>query len=172
MAKPNLYIDMDGTIAEWEWCGIDVVASKGYFQNRTPMTNVIEALEILKEHFNLVILSAVFNDDHSVEDKKYWLRNFVPFIDVDKAIFVPYGASKYKYLKKVLKKRGEDEDGVFIDDYTKNLVDMRESSSKIIPIKVCNGINDTNRSWDGFRVSSASKAEVIAKSIIGISTAA
>lgn len=172
MAKKNLYIDMDGTVATWEDAGIDEVASPGYFRNRKTMDNVIAALEKLQKHFNLVILSAVFKDNHSVKDKKFWLRMKMPFIDIDNAIFVPYGSSKYEFLIKELKKRGKqiEKNDMFIDDYTKNLVDMKVSSKgKVIPIKVLNGINDTNKSWDGYRLSSASSPEIIANTILAIS---
>ncbi len=170
--KTNIYVDMDGTVAEWNTAAsIDEVSTPGYFKERIPMENVIAALEKLSKKFNLVICSAALQDDHSVNDKKAWLKRYMPFINTKDAIFVPYGTSKYACLVKEMEMRGQEiNDGdLFLDDFTKNLLDMRESSSgKIIPVKVCNGINDTNRTWDGFRVSSASNPEILARSIIGI----
>lgn len=174
--KRNLFIDMDGTVAEWNTkATIDEVATPGYFQDRIPMESVIKGVEELEKYFNLIICSATFQDDHSIDDKKVWLKKFMPFINLDDAVFVPYGMSKYRCLQKEMAKRGleiQDKD-VFLDDYTKNLFDMRESSNgKIIPIKVLNGINDTNKTWDGHRVSSASSPDVIASTILGIAEVA
>lgn len=168
----RLFIDMDGTVAKWENCGIDEVAQKGYFANREPMQNMVNAIEHLGKWFELVIVSAVFNDDHSVEDKKEWLRKEMPFLNTEDAVFVPYGVNKYEYLRKRLSDRGQKfhRGDVFLDDYTKNLIDIKDSGDdRIIPIKVLNGINDTNKTWKGFRLSSESDPETIACTVLALS---
>lgn len=171
--KKNLFIDMDGTVAEWNSAAsLDDVSTPGYFRERNPMWTVIKGVEMLKSRFNLIICSAALQDNHSVADKKAWLEKHMPFIDLEKAIFVPYGISKFKSLERAMKELNLsiNEGDVFLDDFTKNLVDMRKKSGgKIIPVKLCNGINDSNRSWDGYRVSSASTSFVIAMTLLGIS---
>lgn len=172
MNKKNLFIDMDGTVAEWNnQASLDEVSTAGYFRERIPMWTVIRAIEMLKNKFNLIICSAALQDDHSVDDKKHWLSQYMPFVDLNQAIFVPYGTSKYKSLEKAMESMDMSiNDGdIFIDDFTKNLLDMRQmSGGKIIPVKLCNGINDTKKTWDGYRVSSASASYVIAMTLLGI----
>ena len=50
----NFYFDSDGTLFEWNNnASLEEVATKGYFANRPPHQNVIDALLLLKDEENI-----------------------------------------------------------------------------------------------------------------------
>ena len=67
MEKKNLFIDMDGVLAEWRE---DQTAKdtyrKGYFENLRPYSNVVDAVKqiiSLYPDISVYILSAVYPDN-------------------------------------------------------------------------------------------------------------
>lgn len=98
MALP-IFIDMDGTLAEWQWEG--KYTEKGYYANLPEIPNMVKATkQLIKDGFDVYILSAVLDDDHSADDKNYWLdkhlgKNLIPD---NKRIFVSYGRCKADYV--------------------------------------------------------------------------
>lgn len=159
----RLFVDMDGVLAEWKYAGLDEVTGKGYFRNLPAQNSVVEAVKeiIHSGKINVYCLSSVFQDDHSIAEKNAWLNQYLPEIPKERRIFSPYGAPK----KEILSEHFPED--ILLDDFTKNLMEWHG-----IGIKLLNGINDTNKSWTGFRVSRFSSSAIIANTILAIANAA
>lgn len=159
--RKNLYVDMDGTLAVWQKRTLEEVATKGYFRNIPAMTNVVAAIRKLIEEdiFNIYILSSVFRDNHSADDKKYWLKNNLPEVKDENIIFVPYGDKKADYVEL-------DKDCYLMDDLSKNLHEWEAAGGT--GIKIYNGINGTNGTWRGFSVHSSMMSDCLLRQVKGI----
>jgi hypothetical protein len=163
MDKTRLFIDMDGTIAVWGNSPWEDVCSKGYFKNRPPMTNMIEAVKsIIHNHpqVEVFILSAVITDDHSAGEKHEWLDKYLPEIDRKHRIFSVYGEDKGKYIHQ----KGD----ILVDDYSKNLIEWEAKGGK--GIKVLNGLNWSKKSWKGDVIFHETNPRLLAESIVLLGT--
>lgn len=161
--RTRLYIDMDGTIAVWGNSPWEEVCAKGYFRNRPPMMNVINAVKhIIKNHpeVEVFILSAVITDEHSRDEKHEWLDKFLPEIDREHRIFSVYGEDKGKYIHA----KGD----ILLDDYSKNLTEWESHGGK--GIKLLNGVNWSKRSWKGDVVFYETNPKMLAESIVLLGT--
>ena len=141
MEKINIYIDMDGVQAVYgKGDSVEEMGKPGYFRNRPVQNNVIELMQALNidEHINLIILSSVFADDHSVEDKLMWLVE-QDLMDV-RVCFVPEGERKSDYAI-------QGGLNILIDDFSKNLFDWESKGVGFVGIKFLNGINGTKGTW-------------------------
>lgn len=158
MIKKILF-DMDGTLAVFnKEASIEEVASDGYFRTLPIIHNVVRAAEcLINRGYQVGILSSVFEDDHSKEDKLFWLSNHMPFLDPDNIFFSKYGKPKNTFIPK------EWENAVLVDDLTANLKEWGG-----ISIKLYNGINGTKGTWNGYSVHYRSMPHVIADQIVGI----
>lgn len=163
--KRRIFFDMDGTLNVFESAKhLDEVSKPGYMKERTPIENMVEAARILSEQYEVWTASAVLPYNHSVPDKDYWLDKEMPFIPKDHRIYIPYGTDKGKALEPYIR-----EGDIFIDDYSANLKSVSSYyKGKVSCIKCCNGINDTNHSWIGHRISIYSAPEVIADEIASV----
>lgn len=143
--KINVYVDMDGVQAVYGANDtVEKMAEVGYFLNRPVQKNVIDFIKKLStdRRFNVAILSAVFDDDHSKEEKKQWLiENGLGGVD---AIFTPCGARKGDYVK-------TEGLNILIDDYSKNLLEWENQGKNFLGIKFDNGINGKNGKWKNRR---------------------
>ena len=172
----KIFFDMDGTLSEFQKVGPDKWSAPGYARTLKPLANVVEAVSLLPilapSEVELYICSAVVALDYAVQDKMFWCKAKGVNIKEENMIFVPYGQPKKDYLKKFLKRRGKkiEKGDIFLDDYTKNLEELAEVKN-LLPVKLLNGINDTNRSFKGARVSAFSSGETIAKTLLGLSMA-
>ena len=124
--------DMDGVVAKW---GTENTHEPGFFRNR-PVVNKARFLimEMQKQHF-VMMMSSVYTDGTSVEDKIGWLNEFLPGVPF---IFVPYGQNKSDYINGPGMK-------ILVDDYSTNLHDWKEKGG--IGIKYMNGVNGNNGTW-------------------------
>lgn len=158
----RIFLDMDGVLTKWEHSSIEQVASRGYFIHRQPQKNVIDAVTILSKNkdINLYILSSVFMDDHSINEKVEWNRIHVPVIPIERQIFVPYGMSKEAGLDMI---GGIKKDDVLLDDFSENLHKWGG-----VGIKLYNGINGTKGTWTGYSVHASMKPEFLARQIAAI----
>lgn len=137
----NVYVDMDGVQAIYGLGdSIEEMSKVGYFRNRPVQKNVIDFIKMISadERFNVAILSAVFDDNHSKEEKKQWLiENGLGGVD---AIFTPCGACKADYVK-------TSGLNILIDDYSKNLLEWENQGKNFLGIKFDNGINGNIGKW-------------------------
>lgn len=140
----TLYVDMDGTLAKWnEKATPQEVASNGYFRNRELQNNLLDALNMLSnDGYAIYILSSAYQDGHSEDDKKWWLKHHnISF----PAIFVPYGDCKKDYVKK-------EGTNFLLDDFSHNLREW-ETDINFVSIKFRNEINGRKGTWRGADVS-------------------
>lgn len=187
--KPRLFVDMDGTLAEWrnikidinvpEEANVDELTKKlekldevlylpGYFRTLRPNVPVVNAVKQLIEQKEIEVycLSCVKADKGTVsplKEKKEWLDDYLPEIDTDHRIFVPDGQDKTKYIP-----GGIQETDFILDDYTKNLFDWENASRKGNGIKLLNNVNETKGEWKGNSVSFAKESSEIAETITAI----
>lgn len=166
--KRRIFFDMDGTLNEWTLGDhIDKVSEPGYMRERIPIKSVVEASLLLEAFgYEVWIASAVLPFEHSVPDKDYWLDKVCPWIAKEHRVYMPYGTNKADALADLV-----DAGDVFLDDYTPNLIDLdkRFSLEGVVCVKILNGINDTNHSWKGKRISIYSDAESIFDTITAFS---
>lgn len=143
--KKRLFVDMDGVLAKWHNVSIEEVTKKGYFANLEPMYSVVDAIKKLIDkpinNYEVFILSSVFVDGHSETEKKEWLSKYIPNLNPNNRLFVPYGTKKTDYLGETYPS------DILLDDFTENL-----NSWHGVAVKLLNGINGTHGTWDGLVV--------------------
>lgn len=156
--KNKIYFDMDGVLAKWNPdATIEEVATKGYFTNCAPEKTVIEAANLLIEGgYEVHILSSVFQDNHSKDDKKEWLERYLPNLPAENMHFVAYGHSKDEFVN-------PGEKDVLIDDFTPNLLGWTGRG-----IKMYNGINGSKGRWRGYSVHSSMHEDILYNQIAAI----
>ena len=159
MEKIKIYIDMDGCIAKWNMdASIEDTFEPGYFAALEPDERLIDAVKMLSEEYDVSILSAVYQDNHSMDDKITWLdKNGLGHLQ---RIFVPYGQPKQKYID-------QEFTSILIDDYSKNLEEWILAKN-CYGIKYLNGINATKGMWNGFMISSRMNPNAMCTTIKGI----
>lgn len=158
--EQHIYIDMDGTLAQWQWVGPDTFCKKGYYSSLPLNETMVDATkELIKQGATVKILSAVLQDNHSKDDKNEWLDKHLPEIPYENRIFVPYGECKDDYVE-------HSENDILVDDYNPNLDEWEG-----IPIKFCNGINNRSGEWKGYTISYTSSGKIIANTIMALAKA-
>lgn len=165
MKNIKIYIDMDGVLAKWRNVSVEETYEKGFFAGLTPEACIVEAVKTMHDRgYAVSILSAVYQDGHSVDDKRSWLKdNGLGGIP---GIFVPYGEKKADYLKK-----SPGSVSVLVDDFSKNLREWVDTGDNFIGIKFMNGINGTKGTWAGYLVSNKMSAAQLVNAITGIAKA-
>lgn len=105
----RLFIDMDGTLAEWqEGTPFEIVCENGYAANLPVNGNMVDATKSLvklchKKGVEVFILSAVLDLSHSIPDKDKWLDNVLPGVfDTEHRLYVPYGMNKAEFVMQKL----------------------------------------------------------------------
>lgn len=151
-------VDMDGVLAIWEDASEEETHKRGWFISRLVEIAVVSLVRMLADTgWNVVILSSVYQDDHSAKEKTQWLE-MAGLGDI-KRIFVPYGENKHDYIQI---KSGVT--AVLIDDYGKNLTAWEKEGH--LAIKFMNGVNNRPRlvpdenglirmdmdSWSGYSI--------------------
>lgn len=141
--KQRLFVDMDGTLAEFKPVDtLEVLYEKDYFLNLKPNENVLGAIKqlIAKNDIDVYILSAYLSDSHyALDEKNAWLDKYLPELPQEKRLFVPCGTDKSIVVPGHIK-----HDDYLLDDYTKNLSEWEPPARGI---KLINGINHTNGTW-------------------------
>lgn len=148
----KIYFDMDGVLATWNTqATLEQVTTKGYFTKCQPMSEMVKAVRrLISENYPVHILSSVFVDGHSMQDKIQWLKEHIPELKLEHMHFSPYGQPKAASMKYI------SVEDVLIDDFTDNLLEWPAKA-----IKVYNGINGTKGRWKGFSVHSNTDPELL-----------
>ena len=81
MTDVNIFIDMDGVLAEYHPRVLELMYDKGFFLSRPPVEDVIELVEeLIKKYPNTYILSSVIDSKYSIPEKNEWLDTYLPSI--------------------------------------------------------------------------------------------
>lgn len=181
--KPALFVDMDGTLAEWKPIHIpvqvpsekinayihDVLYQENYYRDLNPYKQMVDAVKsIIKDGLvDVYILSCYLPDNEMypnaspLADKQAWLNEqFGEMLPKDHRIFVRDGEPKVENIPFAL----QDGDTI-LDDFTKNLIGWKLPGVALGAVKVVNPINDTHHSWQGCRVSWEANIEKIKEEI-------
>lgn len=146
--KQRLFVDMDGTLAEFKTVDtLETLYEKDYFINLKPNENVLGAIKqlIADNDFDVYILSAYLTDSrYALEEKNAWLDKYLPELPQEKRLFVPCGTDKSVAVPGLIRP-----DDYLLDDYTKNLSKWEPPARGI---KLINGINHTNGTWQGDKI--------------------
>ena len=81
--KVALFIDMDGTIAEYKVYEDNYITTetKGVFLKAAPLNSIIEKFRTLSEIENLdLYILSLSRSKIIIEEKKKWLKKYAPFI--------------------------------------------------------------------------------------------
>lgn len=149
--RKRLIFDMDGTLAKWNAVSDEQLFEKGYFENLEPNLNLVVAVNKLlayeEEKEGIYILSSYLKDSaFALEEKNRWLDKYIPDIDKNHRLFVPYGMSKAEFFNEQGLSPIKEND-FLVDDYTVNLNEWRKMGGT--GIKFLNGINHSHKSWQG-----------------------
>ena len=146
--RQRLFVDMDGTLAEVKTVDtLETLYEKDYFINLKPNENVLGAIKqlIADNDFDVYILSAYLTDSrYALEEKNAWLDKYLPELPQEKRLFVPCGTDKSVAVPGLIRP-----DDYLLDDYTKNLSEWEPPAKGI---KLINGINHTNGTWQGDKI--------------------
>lgn len=146
--KQRLFVDMDGTLAEFKTVDtLETLYEKDYFINLKTNENVLGAIKqlIADNDFDVYILSAYLTDSrYALEEKNAWLDKYLPELPQEKRLFVPCGTDKSVAVPGLIRP-----DDYLLDDYTKNLSEWEPPARGI---KLINGINHTNGTWQGDKI--------------------
>ncbi len=111
--KLDIYVDMDGVIADYE-------VGKFDFLNRRPLMNNIKIFKELNFYENITLnILSICREDHQIADKNKWLDKYAPFFKNRNIISKeshPNKSSKelkYEFLKNIPQK---DKKIIFVDD--------------------------------------------------------
>lgn len=141
--RQRLFVDMDGTLAEFKTVDtLETLYEKDYFINLKPNENVLGAIKqlIADNDIDVYILSAYLTDSrYALEEKNAWLDKYLPELPQEKRLFVPCGTDKSVAVPGLIRP-----DDYLLDDYTKNLSEWEPPARGI---KLINGINHTNGTW-------------------------
>ncbi|MCM1327940.1 MAG: hypothetical protein NC253_00730 [Ruminococcus sp.] len=163
--KKRLFVDMDGTLAEFKVVDtLERLYEPHYFERLKPNMNVVEAVkDIVKNRpeIDVYILSAVLTDSkYALYEKKNWLKEYLPEIPEDRCIFPPCGSDKKDFIP-----NGIRSDDFLLDDYSLNLNSWEPPARGI---KLLNGINGNNGTWDKVCVSYLNDGEMLSEKICAI----
>lgn len=163
--KKRLFVDMDGTLAEFKPVDtLEKLYEKGYFANLKPQMAVVGAVRFIMQEcpdIEVHILSAVLSDSkYALQEKNAWLDQYLPEMDAEHRLFLPCGTDKKEVIS-----GGVTQNDFLLDDYTVNL-NSWESPAK--GIKLLNGINHTNGTWQKAMVSWNRMPETLAAEIAEI----
>lgn len=153
MKQPLLFVDMDGTVAEWNTSlpeFAEEIFMPGYFKARPAYPMVAQAIRLLirSESMEVFVISSVVDEPHVITDKNSWLNEYIPEVDNDHRIFCKCGENKADRVRSIIGRFGFD--CILLDDYSVNLHQWEKSGGTAI--KFLNGINGNNGSWKGWAV--------------------
>lgn len=124
--KVAMFVDMDGTIVEYVMYPDKTITTKakGMFVNNKPIKIIIDELREINEIQNLdLYILSMARSYIIVEEKKEWLKKYIPFIDEKNWIIINREAGDYNdenrsriKAEKIQEKLKEYDHTIFLDD--------------------------------------------------------
>lgn len=109
------YCDMDGVLADFfnvPNALLRFAIEKDFFYNLKPIMENVNAIRtLIKNGASVRVLSASPNE-RADNDKRRWLKKYIPELTKDRIIIVRIGVKKLNYM--------QTKNGVLFDDYGKN----------------------------------------------------
>ena len=166
--KQRLFVDMDGTLSEFKVVDtLEKLYEEAYFLKLAPHQNVVDAIRDIVLHnseIEVYVLSAVLPDSkYAINEKNMWLDVYLPEIDNEHRIYPSCGEDKSEYIKSFY--GGISQGDFLLDDYSKNLHAWEPPAKGI---KLMNGINGKNGSWQSERLSIGQSASELCECILNI----
>lgn len=151
----NLFIDMDGTVAKFHYKKnyLEKMYEQGYFAN-LPLYAIAKHIDDFASKetcVNIYILSACVSSQYCEREKTEWLLKNMPNINPKSFIFTKVGESKAQKIALSVDNI-ENYINVLLDDYTLNLEQWESKGDNMVGIKFLNGMNDTTKSWQGYKI--------------------
>lgn len=145
---PVLYIDLDGTLAEFKYNPMEELLKQGYFLNLNPIPTVLEGVKTFMRKYPQIpvyILSAFLGESkYAFQEKVLWVEKHLPKIPKEQVLFVKCGEVKALVP-------GKEENAFLLDDHSQNLIDWEKAGFQ--GIKLLNGINGKGMKWKGKKIS-------------------
>lgn len=166
--KINIYVDMDGVQAVYGFGdSVEEMATPGYFRERPAQQNMVDTVRRLQgdQRYHVVVLSSVFSDRHSAQDKVWWLEE-QGLGDVE-TCFVPCGERKCDYVEK-------EGVNILVDDFSRNLFEWESMGGNFHGIKFLNEKNGSCGSWfnaGGYSVNFNMTTDRLYNAITGLANA-
>lgn len=145
MNRKRYFFDMDGVLAKYNFDlpSFDTLYEEGYFLNRPPQLNIIEAAKLLIDQKQEVfILSAVLKDsEYALFEKHEWLDQYLP-LPCKNRIFTLCGEDKISYVPAFDPKRD-----ILIDDFGENCRTWEAQGGEYVKVSrdVSDGIYEANK---------------------------
>lgn len=157
--RKRLFVDLDGTAVKWRNVTLEEVTAPGFFLSGEPVENVCQAVGNLVKYSELeiCILSAVFDDDHSVDEKKAWVKEHIPEIPEKNMFFPRYGEPKGAALGCITK------DDFLLDDNSDVLRKWDGTG-----VKIYTPVNGNHGTWHGYSVNANMTADILEKQLYAI----
>lgn len=147
-----IFFDMDGTLAKFYYhpqC-LERMWEEGYFRNLKPYKLVEYVKRLIAAGCECAILSACIDSPYCEQEKRAWLKEYLPEIPEANYIFTKTGENKAEAARKYMESLGiwrTGENLLLVDDYGANLEQWAQGNGEYcyIPIKYFNGKNGTKK---------------------------
>ena len=140
--KINIYVDMDGVIAEYDIGNFD------YNTIRPLKTNIKRIEELIKKDNISVKIFTVCKSDDIVNQKIEWINKYMPFYNIKDVIFLSKEKEEYKGISSCelksnfLKKNTNiNEINILVDDDNSIIKYIRKNNQNIIIFQVSSWID-------------------------------
>lgn len=135
----RIFVDMDGTIAEYRPDTSERFLDTGYFASLKPYESMVQAIkQLARAGIEVNVLTTVYTIQ-AIREKEAWLNRYLPEIAEKQRIYTPPDFPKSKYIP-----GGVQERDILIDDHTPNLLVWPGRG-----IKALNPLNHQKGVWHG-----------------------
>ncbi len=158
----KIFFDMDGTLNEWRpHATIEETHQIGFFSSAKPHHAVCALVGTLVDMgCEVYVTSNTYEDTHSEQEKRNWIRRYLPEIPENRQIFIPYGRKKEEYIL-------HSSADVLVSDRTENELDSWSGRG----VKVMNGHNGKRGRWTGARFNTDADLSTMLEAVLGVMTA-
>lgn len=145
----NVYVNIDILTVQDAVSSIDTIYQQGYYLNKKPILNVLDALKKFKRKDEIKIHIISLYPDASkfaLFERNKWIDKYLPEVTPDNRIFISYG-------KKNLFEQYND-DSILIDNFLQNLQLWKG-------IGIMASRNSENMEWCGVSVDTSLNSSIL-----------